>query len=177
MTTLVTRRSARRGRSPLALAALSVTAASIFGTQVGAQTPDSTGFRCDGRTITAIDILPHPPAMIGRDPSGFRRAVQHVLFQSGTTRERAIRPFILAHVGQKCEDARLPELARVVRAQPYLASVTVRAEPDTGNGVKLTFETVDEVPVIIGGGITHGSLSNLKYGNSNIGGSGLLASG
>jgi hypothetical protein len=159
------------------LAAPSTVATTVLAGRVGAQTPDSTEFRCDGRTITAIDIVPHPPAMIGRDPSAFRRAVQHYLFQSGTTREGTIRPFILAHVGQRCEDSRLPELARVVRAQPYLASVTVQAVPDTGNGVRLVFETVDEVPIIIGGSVAHGSISNIKYGNSNIGGTGLLVSG
>ena len=158
------------------LASLAITAA-LTASTAAAQTPDSTQFSCTGKTITAIDIEPHPPAMIGRDPSAFKRAVQHFLFQAGTTRERVIRPFILAHVGQKCDDSRLPELARVVRAQPYIASVTLRAVADTGDGVRLVFETVDEVPVIIGGGITKGSLSNLKYGNSNIGGSGLLMSG
>jgi hypothetical protein len=166
----------RRGRALVIVAAPSIVVATMLAGRAGAQTPDSTQFRCDGRTITAIDIVPHPPAMIGRDPSAFRRSVQHYLFQSGTTRERAIRPFILAHVGQRCEDSRLPELARVVRAQPYLASVTVQAVPDSGNGVRLVFETVDEVPVIIGGGVSHGGISNIKYGNSNIGGSGLLVS-
>jgi hypothetical protein len=150
---------------------------SLAATTVVAQTADSTGFKCDGRVITAIDIQPNPPAMIGRDPSSFRRALQHYLFQSGTTRDRAIRPFVLAHVGQKCYDDRLAELARVVRAQPYIAVATVRAVPDTGNGVRLVVETVDEVPVILGGGYTSKGFTNFKYGNSNIGGSGLLASG
>jgi len=145
--------------------------------QIDAQIPDSSQFHCDGRIISAIAIDPHPPAMIGRDPSAFKRAVQHFLFQSGTTRERAIRPFILAHVGQRCHDDWLPELARVVRAQPYLSAVTVRAEGGGADSVRLVVETVDEIPVIIGGGVTHGGLSNVKYGNSNIGGSGLLASG
>jgi hypothetical protein len=161
---------------PTNVTAVVLTVLTVAATVAGAQTPDSSEVRCDGKLITAIDVDPRPPAMIGRDPSAFRRGVQHYLFQSGTTRERAIRPFILAHVGQRCEDARLPELARVVRAQPYLSAVTVRVVPD-GDGVRLVFETVDEVPIIIGGGVTHGGLSNIKYGNSNIGGSGLLASG
>jgi hypothetical protein len=175
MPTNATRLRIRRGSTPRILASIAVIAV-VGARPISAQTPDSTQFSCDGKKITAIDVEPHPPAMIGRDPSAFRRGVQHFLFQAGTTRERAIRPFILAHVGQTCEDSRLPELARVVRAQPYIATVTLRAVPD-GDGVRLVFETVDEVPVIIGGGITHGSLSNLKYGNSNIGGSGLLLSG
>lgn len=142
-----------------------------------AQASDSTQSHCAGKTITAIDVNPQPPAVVGRDPSAFRRGVQHVLFQSGTTHESKVRAFLLAHVGEKCSDDLLPELARVIRAEPYIASSKVTAESDGADGVKLTVETVDEVPVIIGGGVTHGGLSNVKYGNSNIAGSGLLASG
>jgi hypothetical protein len=161
----------------VALIAIVTAVVMLDSRDIGAQASDSSQFHCDGRLISAIEVNPHPPAVIGRDPSAFRRGVQHFLFQSGTTREGTIRPFVLAHVGQKCEDAWLPELARVVRAQPYLSAVTVRAEDDGSNGVRLVVETVDEVPIIVGGGVTHGGLSNLKYGNSNIGGSGLLASG
>src|SRR4051812_11786191 len=70
----------------------------------GAQAQDSTQFRCNGLAITAIEINTLPPAIVGRNPSVLGRAVQHYLFQSATTRERAIRPFVLAHVGQTCED-------------------------------------------------------------------------
>ncbi|HEV8237290.1 MAG TPA: hypothetical protein VGP84_21915, partial [Gemmatimonadaceae bacterium] len=156
-----------------ALVALTATALA----PLDAQSPDSAQFRCDGRVITSIEIEPQPPAIIGRDPSTLRRAAQHFLFQSGTTRQGTIRPFILTHVGERCDDRTLSELARVIRAQPYLAAVTVHAERDSADGVRLLVETVDEVPLIIGGGVTHGGLSNVKYGNSNIGGSGLLASG
>src|SRR5690242_11340221 len=148
----------------------------VVATSARGQTPDTT-FHCDGKPITAISVDPQPPALVGRDPSAVRRAVQHVLFQSGTTHEGRIRAFLLAHVGEKCSDALLPEVARVIRAEPYIASAKVTAVSDGGDGVRLAVETVDEVPVIIGGGITHGGLSNVKYGNSNIGGSGLLASG
>jgi len=173
MSHLVPSRSTRGLRSTT----LGVAAVALAALPIAAQSGDSTQFRCEGRVITAIDIQPQPPAMIGRDPSTLKRAVQHYLFQSGTTRDRAIRPFVLAHVGQTCHDDRLPEIARVVRAQPYIAVAVVRVEPDTGNGVKLVVQTVDEVPVIIGGGYTSHGFTNFKYGNSNIGGSGFLASG
>jgi hypothetical protein len=142
-----------------------------------AQSPDTAQFRCDGKTITGIEIESQPPAIVGRDPSAIRRFMQHVLFQSGTTHESRIRAFLLARVDQKCSDAWLSELARVVRAEPYIASATVTAVSDGAQGVRLKVETVDEVPVIIGGGVTKGGLSNVKYGNSNIGGTGLLAAG
>ena len=140
-----------------------------------AQTPDSTQFRCDGKVISAIYIQPHPPAVTERGPNVMRQALQRFVFQSGTTRERAIRPFLLARVGDRCSDTWLPELARVVRAQPYLAVATVRAESDGGDGARLVVETVDEIPVIVGGGYTKNGLTNVKYGNSNIGGSGFYA--
>jgi len=144
---------------------------------LGAQTPDSTQFKCDGKVISAIEIQPHPPAVTERGPNVLRQALQRFVFQSGTTRDRAIRPFLLARVGDRCSDAWLPELARVVRAQPYLAVATVRAESDGGDGVRLVVETVDEIPVIVGGGYTKNGLTNIKYGNSNIAGSGFYAAG
>jgi hypothetical protein len=156
--------------------ASALVAVAVVAVRASGQAPDST-FHCDGKMITAINVDPQPPALVGRDPSAFRRLIQHVLFQSGTTHEGRIRAFLLAHVGEKCSDALLPEVARVIRAEPYIASAKVTAASDGGDGVRLQVETVDEVPVIIGGGITHGGLSNVKYGNSNIGGSGLLASG
>jgi len=137
-----------------------------------AQTPDSTQFKCEGKLISAIEIQPHPPAVTERGPNVLRQALQRFVFQSGTTRDRAIRPFLLARVGDRCSDKWLPELARVVRAQPYLAVATVRAESDGGDGVRLVVETVDEIPVIVGGGYTKNGLTNVKYGNSNIAGSG-----
>src|SRR6476646_963091 len=115
MSTTETEWAVRRERMRIAPAVRAAAFAALLAPRIGAQTPDSTQFACDGKTITAITVEPRPPAIIGDDPSAFRRAVQHFLFQAGTTRERAIRPFILAHVGQKCEDSRLPELARVVR--------------------------------------------------------------
>ena len=142
-----------------------------------AQTPDSTQFKCEGKLISAIEIQPHPPAVTERGPNVLRQALQRFVFQSGTTRDRAIRPFLLARVGDRCSDKWLPELARVVRAQPYLAVATVRAESDGGDGVRLVVETVDEIPVIVGGGYTKNGLTNVKYGNSNIAGSGFYAAG
>src|SRR4051812_12446025 len=167
------RRSHRN--NTLRLAAVLTGAVALRGAD--AQTPDSTQFRCDGKVISAIEIQPRPPAVTERGPNAMRRALQRFVFQSGTTRERAIRPFLLARVGDHCSDKWLPELARVVRAQPYLAVATVRAESDGADGVRLIVETVDEIPVIVGGGYTKNGLTNVKYGNSNVAGSGFYAAG
>lgn len=138
------------------------------------QTPDTliTLPSCDGRRITTIDIEPHPPAVVGRSPNAFGRFVQRVLLQSATTREEAIRPFVIARAGRSCDDALLRETARVLRALPYLASATIRPVEDTGQGVRLLVETVDEVPLVIGGGWDDG-ISAFTFGNSNVRGRGL----
>ena len=166
-------RAFRVARACTVIVASMLAAGSLY-----AQAPAAdTTFHCDGKTITGIDVESQPPAIVGRDPSAVRRFMQHVLFQSGTTHESRIRAFLLAHIDERCSDELLPEVARVVRAEPYIASATVTAVSDGADGVRLKVETVDEVPVIIGGGISKGGLSNVKYGNSNIGGTGLLAAG
>jgi hypothetical protein len=171
--------SLRGDRAVRAVRAVAMTTVAMIGAgSLRAQSPAAdTTFHCDGKTITGIDVESQPPAIVGRDPSALRRFMQHVLFQAGTTHESRIRAFLLAHVDERCSDEWLPELARVVRAEPYIASAKVTAVSDGADGVRLKVETVDEVPVIIGGGITKGGLSNVKYGNSNIGGTGLLTSG
>ena len=138
-----------------------------------AQTPDTSQFQCNGRVITAIDIQPHGPSLTGREPNAMQRFLQHVVLQSATTRERTIRSFLLARVGDKCDERKLEEIARVIRAQPYLAAGSVLATDDGSGGVHLTIETVDELPIVIGGGYSNGGLTNLTYGNSNIDGVGL----
>lgn len=143
-----------------------------------AQTPDTlvTLPSCDGRRITAIDIQTHPPAVVGRSPNVFGRFVQRVLLQSATSREEAVRPFLIARVGRDCDDALLREASRALRALPYLASATVRPVEDTAQGVRLLVETVDEIPLVIGGGWDDG-ISAVTYGNSNVGGRGLRVVG
>lgn len=139
-----------------------------------AQTPDTlvTLPSCDGREITAIDVQPHPPAVVGRSPSALGRFAQRVLLQHTTTREEVVRPFLITRVGRRCDDALLRETARVLRALPYLASATVRPVDDGAAGVRLLVETTDEVPLVIGGGWSDG-LSSLTFGNANVGGQGL----
>lgn len=139
-----------------------------------AQTPDTVAVlpTCDGRMITGIDVQPHPPAVVGRSPNAFGRIVQRVLLQSATTREDAVRPFVITRVGRPCDDALVREATRVLRSLPYIASASIRPVADTGEGVRLLVETVDEIPLVIGGGWDDG-LSALTYGNANIQGRGL----
>jgi hypothetical protein len=98
------------------------------------------------------------------------------LMQHRHTRPEAIEPFLLVDEGQECSVELLEESERLLRAQPYLADATIRATPDAAGGVLLQVETIDEIPVIIGGGIRDGSISKAKFGNGNVLGYGALAS-
>ncbi|GLC24840.1 hypothetical protein [Roseisolibacter agri] len=140
----------------------------------GAQ-PDSAGAvnaACDGRRIGAIDVTTQPPTLVTRTRSPLGRAVLHALFQSAATREDVVRAFLVARPGDACDDALLRESARVLRTQGFLANVRVTATPDSGSTARLAVETVDEIPLVIGGG-WRGGPSALTLGNANVLGYGL----
>ena len=131
---------------------------------------------CAGQRVTAIEYLTQPPPLAGERVPAVVRPVMRVLLQHRQTRPTAIAPFLLVREGDECTIAQLDESERLLRAQPYLADAVIRATPDGSGGVRLQVETVDEVPVIIGGGIRDGSISKVKFGNANLLGYGALAS-
>ena len=149
-------------------------ATALLGAQEVRTSPD-VAQSCDGRVVSAVDVVREEPRLIGKSAPGFTRPVLRVILGHSLTKETAIAPFLLVEPGRECSDFRLAESARVLRAQPYLADATVTAVPDTGNTVRIRVETVDEIPLIIGGGVRDGSLSKFEYGNANIRGEGMLA--
>lgn len=98
-----------------------------------------------------------------------------VALQHRTTRASAIRPFLLLKAGDTCTEFERAESERLLRAQPYLADATVAVIPDDSGGVRLHVSTVDEIPLVIGGGATGGRLSSVTYGSANVLGEGLHA--
>ncbi|HEY9228195.1 MAG TPA: hypothetical protein VIP11_16180, partial [Gemmatimonadaceae bacterium] len=65
------------------------------------------------------------------------------------------------------------------RAQPYIASASVRLLPDSTGGVILDVRTTDEVAVVLGGAIGPGSppVRFLRLGDANIAGRGIYFAG
>ncbi len=129
---------------------------------------------CDGQTINSIVVRTLPPAAIARSSSAIRRTLLRIAFQSSTTDEEVVRSFLLVRTGERCNARRLAEAERVLRIQPFISSASIRTFADTGAGVRLEVETLDEIPVVIGGSLS-GGLSAVKLGNANIGGNGLHA--
>ena len=131
---------------------------------------------CDGRIVSGIDIVREEPRLIGRSAPRFARPVLRVILGHTLTRESAVEPFLLVEPGGECSEFRLAESGRVLRAQPYLAGATVTSAPDSAGGVRVRVETVDEIPLVIGGGVRDGSLSKFEYGSANLRGDGIFAS-
>lgn len=131
--------------------------------------------RCNGIRITAIEIARSERPPIDRSVPAIARPPLQFAMQGRTTREDAVRPFLLLEEGQRCSERRMRETERVLRAQPFLSDAVLSTEPDGAGGVRLLVRTVDEIPLLLGGRIDGGQLSGLKYGSTNLGGSGTRA--
>lgn len=130
---------------------------------------------CDGKRISEILVIRQPPTILSKVRPAWIRPAVAVAIQHRNTKADAITPFLQVQQGEECSDFRLAESARVLRAQPYLADAEVHAFPDDSGGVLVEVTTVDEVPLVFNAGVSHGQLSRLTYGNSNIMGDGLYA--
>ena len=137
-------------------------------------TPRSAEVRCDGKRITGITIVPQRPPIIGEGTSWWRQVLLAALLQHKTTNEDVVRSFLQLKTGGTCSEFRREESERVLRAQPFLANAVVRAVPDSA-GVQIVVETVDEIPIVIGGSISRGTLSSARFGNANVLGRGEYA--
>ncbi|HEX6965698.1 MAG TPA: BamA/TamA family outer membrane protein [Gemmatimonadaceae bacterium] len=133
--------------------------------------------RCDGRTVTAIDIDPEPPGIMGDSEPGWKRTLLSVASQHVTTKTSVIRPFLLLEPGQPCTEFRRAESERILRAQPFLAEAHVRAIPVGEHETRIEVRTVDEIPIVAGGEMRGSTISAVTFGNSNVLGHGLYLTG
>ena len=145
----------------------------VVAPEVRAQDSTQAVTTCSGEQVTAIDIRPEPPRIVGRNAPWWRKLLFSVLLQHRTTRPDVVRDYLRVKEGEPCREVERAETERILRAQPFIADATVRLEPDsTAGGSRLVVETVDEVPTIIGARISDGSLSGFKFGNANVMGRG-----
>src|SRR5688572_29691823 len=95
-----------------------------------------------------------------------------------TTRPGIIRRYILLDENQPCTELRRSESERLLRAQPFLADAQVTAVPD-GDGVRIEVETIDELSIIVGGGIQGQApmVNAVRLGEGNLMGEGIFVSG
>jgi hypothetical protein len=136
---------------------------------------DSAATRCMDERINSIEYRRDPPPLMGERMPSWSRSVLRAIVQHSQTEPQAIRPFLLVEEGERCTTFKLDESERLLRAQPYLANAELRAYPDPGGGVQVVVHTVDEIPLVIDGGLRDGEPSKLTYGNGNVFGRGVYA--
>ncbi len=138
----------------------------------GAQDTTGAAAACDGRIVSAIDVVTRPPTF-SVIPGALRGIVRTVGFQA-TTRASVVRRFLLTEVGRPCSERQRAESERILRLQPYLADASVRAVDDGAGGLRLEVETLDDIPVIVGGRFRGIRPYALTLGNENVAGGGIL---
>lgn len=152
---------------------VALAAALLAPAAVGAQ--DSTRVSCEGLVVSAVEIEPSPPRIVGEDSPWLWRTLGKVLLQQRTTRPEVVRDFVRLEPGDRCSDRALAESERVLRAQPFIADAELRAELDGAGGVRIIARTEDEIPVVIGGRVSGDGITGVTFGNANLLGQGRLA--
>lgn len=140
----------------------------------GAQEPAPRGRECEGDTVSAIAIRVYPPASRTSAEGETREAAARMLGVShANTRESVIRAYLRVAVGRVCTELDRTESERLLRAQPFIASASVRATSASPRHVRLDVDVVDEVSLAGAARLSRGTISSVLVGNHNIGGRGL----
>ncbi len=141
-----------------------------------AQDPAIALASCDGRTVTEIVIAPGDPSFLAFPPV-LRPLARGVGLHHTTSKEKMIRRFMLLEEGDACTERERAESERILRLQPFLADASVRALPDSTEGVRIEVVTIDEIPTVFGMRVRDFLPSALRFGNGNVDGRGLYLAG
>jgi hypothetical protein len=128
---------------------------------------------CEGDTISRIDIRPHPPSPNGAAAEVWDAASGAVGMSHAVTRPELIFAYLKVDVGTICHDIDRSESERLLRAQPFIASASVRIIRDGPKRVRLRVDVVDEAPVVLSGTLRRGTIGSLSAGTINLDGRGL----
>jgi hypothetical protein len=132
---------------------------------------------CDGDTISAINIRSYPPPFAG----AVGRLQEAVYARLGIgfepTRPQVIASYMRLKSGTVCSEVERSESERLLRAQPFIASATIRAVREGPRRSRLEVDVVDEPRLLGAAGTRHGSLSLLALGNENYAGRGVTVVG
>ena len=132
----------------------------------------STPGACDGLTIRDIMVDPERPPFTGTGGK-WRRVARALGLHHATTHADVVRAYLLVKPGGVCSARALAESERVLRTLPFLSDARVTSRADSSGGVVVGVRTVDEIPVLVAGALSHGSPAALALGNENVGGRGV----
>ena len=154
-------------KTPIVLVALSLALARPLSLE--AQSLGARPVACKGQTISRIEIHTRPPfEIIGSRVQ--QRLAREVTARHATTSPDIIRSFLALEPGEPCTELRRSESERILRAQPYLANASVLAFPDENGAVSISVVTIDEISLILGGGVSGKSpvVRKFRIGEANL---------
>lgn len=132
---------------------------------------------CDGDTISAINIRSHPPPFAGAVGRLQKDVYAGLGIAFEPTRPQVIASYMRLKSGTVCSEIERSESERLLRAQPFIASATIRAVREGPGRSRLEVDVVDEPRLLGALGTRHGSLSLLTIGNENYAGRGVTVVG
>jgi hypothetical protein len=124
--------------------------------------------RCHGELIT--EVVAH----------GARRPVlaenaEFAPLVNGTMRRlqpltpsHVVRNFVLLSAGDTCDEKRRSDSERILRAQPFISDVAIRAEPVGRDSVRLVVETIDEYMIFAEAWGLAGVPVGAEFGTGNL---------
>ena len=128
--------------------------------------------RCNGETITQIDTRSYPPgSTIAGDV--WKTVSNAAGMQHATTRPEVLLAYVRLEPGKACIEKERSESERLLRGLRFIASANIRSVPDGPGLVRIVIETVDELPIVLGGGFDGWHLASLLLGTENLDGGGL----
>ncbi len=159
----------------LACAAIALRAPIPAGAQIAPATAlgrQSLRGTCNGETITQIDTRSYPP---GSTTAGdvWKSVSNAAGMHHATTRPEVLLAYVRLEPGKPCIEKERSESERLLRGLRFIASANIRTVPDGPGLVRLVIETVDEIPIVIGGSFDHGRISSVLLGTENFDGLGL----
>jgi hypothetical protein len=127
---------------------------------------------CNGELITKIEIHSY---LAGSSfaADAWTAASGFAGMHSTATRPEVIRAYLRVAVGTPCTELDRRESERLLRAQRFISSATIRPIADGPGQVRLVVETVDEIPVLVGGSFQGAKLESVLLGTENLNGRGI----
>ena len=154
-------------RFAIAMTGCAIGLASSFAPSASAQAGNAV--RCDGQIISDIQVQTRPP-YYPRHGKWWESPIGILSSIHSNTKPDVVRRFLIVAPGQPCDERRRSESERLLRAQPFIASASVRAYDDGNGGVIIVAQTTDELTTIIDGRTKASSpyIAGLTLGEGNF---------
>lgn len=132
---------------PVRFALAAATAIAPIAVAAQGLAPVSPSEQCHGEVITQV-VMHGTRRTVPAHPERFAEAINGALSTlQPLTPAHVVRDFVLLRAGDKCDEAKREDSERILRSQPYIGAVAIRAVPVGQDSVRLDVETIDEYAI------------------------------